>query len=77
VPSRSGASSSDLVEEDSALVRAFRATGRMSQRTPEEVAARSQAMNGAAGNAARVPVRTPRLAFTRSSWPSRSRRRAT
>ena len=48
----------DLVAEDSRAYEAFRAARRMSQRTPEEVAARAKASEDAARNAALVPMRT-------------------
>jgi formiminotetrahydrofolate cyclodeaminase len=48
----------DLVGEDARAYESFRAAGRLSQRTPEEIATRDAAMREAARHAARVPLRT-------------------
>jgi glutamate formiminotransferase/formiminotetrahydrofolate cyclodeaminase len=48
----------DLVSEDSLAYEAFRTAGKMSQRTPEEVATRAAAIQEAARRAAQVPLRT-------------------
>jgi len=48
----------DLVAEDARAYEGFLAAARMSQRTPEEVASRAQAMLEAAKTAARVPLQT-------------------
>ncbi len=48
----------ELVAEDARAYEAFRAAGRMSQRTPEEVATRAAALVEAARGAARAPLRT-------------------
>jgi glutamate formiminotransferase/formiminotetrahydrofolate cyclodeaminase len=48
----------DLIAEDARAYEAFRAAGKMSQRTPEEVATRAAALTEAARRAARVPLRT-------------------
>jgi glutamate formiminotransferase/formiminotetrahydrofolate cyclodeaminase len=48
----------DLIAEDARAYEAFRAAGKMSQRTPEEVATRASALTEAARRAAQVPLRT-------------------
>ncbi len=48
----------DLVSEDARAYEAFRAAAKMSQRTPEEIAAREATMRDAARNAAKTPLRT-------------------
>jgi glutamate formiminotransferase/formiminotetrahydrofolate cyclodeaminase len=48
----------DLVREDAHAYEAYRGASRLSQRTPEEVALRSQSIVEAARNATRVPLHT-------------------
>jgi len=48
----------DLVREDARAYEAYRGAMRLSQRTPEEVALRSQSLVDAARNATRVPLHT-------------------